>query len=325
MKIRERVRSRNNQQRKAAAIEAYQKQYAEELNRIRLYERDGLCRSDSVEDVIDKEYATYAKVTEKYMNHIRPENSEEEKEEEQDPGEVFWDQWAHDMIRDRHTNVLAQLYFSELASVGAKLLEPEEFSETTCGRALLRLLAYTSKGSYLLLGCYEADDGRSRLPTKSDACRAIANNILEEPDPEVFLCRLFSEVPGSHRAIFRLLRKYKSVVRLQCEIDNVDYPDFEESGYEILNPTNKDVPVKTMVSLFGGDQINPFESNIMANLNLERAVLSVLKGELTQREAAETYSLTRWVLQNSIQERTGKKTQRSSQRERRKEKNNVGD
>ena len=105
----------------------------------------------------------------------------------------------------------------------------------------------------------------------------------------------------------------------------MDYPDFEESGYEILNPTNKDVPVKTMVSLFGGDQINPFESNIMANLNLERAVLSVLKGELTQREAAETYSLTRWVLQNSIQERTGKKTQRSSQRERRKEKNNVGD
>ena len=138
VKIRERVRSRNNQQRKAAAIEAYKKQYAEELNRIRLYERDGLRRSDSVEDVIDKEYDTYAKITEKYMDHIRPENSEEEKEEEQDPGEVFWEQWAYDMIRDRHTNVLAQLYFSELASVGAKLLEPEEFSETTCGRALLR-------------------------------------------------------------------------------------------------------------------------------------------------------------------------------------------
>lgn len=124
---------------------------------------------------------------------------------------------------DRRENVLYQLWMRQRLTQGPLDLELEEFSEVVAGRALVRLLAYVPRGSDLLAGVVP-DPDRAWLPDPAAARRFVARGGLAETDDQTFLARLFAEVPGARRALYRLLGAYKLVVRAAAEGAGEPYP-----------------------------------------------------------------------------------------------------
>lgn len=119
---------------------------------------------------------------------------------------------------DRRLNVLYQLWMEQRLTRGPVDLELEEYSEPVAGRALVRLLALVPHGAGLLSSVSD-DPDPSWIPRKDDMRRFMDGGGMAETDDQVFLSRLFAEVPGSRRALYRLLGAYKLVIRLQADRD----------------------------------------------------------------------------------------------------------
>lgn len=124
--------------------------------------------------------------------------------------------WDRAAVLDRRENVLYQLWMRERLTKGPVDLELEEFSEVVAGRALVRLLHYVPHGRKLLASLGPKGDD-SWIPDQEAVRRFVLAGGLAEADDQRFLARLFREVGGSRRALFRILGAYKVVVQVEAE------------------------------------------------------------------------------------------------------------
>lgn len=208
--------------------------------------------------------------------------------------------WREEMLLDRRTNLLWTLYIKQLLAIHPEALEFEEFSEIVCARAVVRLLAYVPNGPALLAELFP--EGATSLPSREDAIQVVARGVMEERDPEVFLSRLFHELPGSRSATYRLLRAYKEVIREQALIDNGSAEDYDG---ELPDDELRRLPVTydQVARLLGVDEEMPHEERIVVDLALERAITDAVRGRLSMRAAAAKYDIPRTTLSREMRRR----------------------
>lgn len=217
------------------------------------------------------------------------------------------ERWRIEMIEDRRINFLYDEYVKLLTRIHPRALELEEFSEVVCARAVLRLLVYVPRGPELLASLFDDD----RYPPeyfrkmRQAAVTAILNNILEETDDELFLARLFWEVPGSRAAVYRLLGAYKEVVRLQAEEDETEVSG-ELPDDELRQPVYWD----HLARVLGVDRKMPHEESITIDLALERAILAVVRNQMSLRQAEREYGVSRSRLNRELRKRGYRNNQR---------------
>ncbi len=164
-----------------------------------------------IEDEIARRYRLYSALI---LEELEPEGEEEYQELVRSIREQAQ--------RDREENVLFQLWMRERLLKGPLDLEIEEFSEVVAGRALVRLLHYVPRGEELLSSLDPSD--RSWIPDKAQIRKFVLSGGLAEEDPQQFLARLFSEVPKSRRALYKLLGAYKVIVEVEAEKRGEKYP-----------------------------------------------------------------------------------------------------
>jgi hypothetical protein len=196
------------------------------------------------------------------------------------PGRVTdWDKAA---VQDRRENVLYQLWMQARLTQGPVDLELEEFSEVVAGRALVRLLYYVPHGERLLASLAPKEEP-SWVPDKSKVRAFVLSGGLAEANPERFLSRLFAEVPGSRRALYRILGAYKAAVQLEADRFQDLYPG-------ILPGEDYGPPPVTWDQLARLLGVAPlaFEVQLAQARALERAVREYLRGKSLVQAAQES-------------------------------------
>lgn len=291
MRLRQRlINAREREQRE----EDLERIHAEYERRTRsLGDFDAIVGDSSLDASIRARYRIFAEVMEEEPDEVPAREPEAPPAESDDL--VLWQQEAQS---DRRTNFLFEEYVRQLTQVHPLALELEEFSEVVAARAVLRLLAYVPRGGALLESLYDEGDVPNWENMRSAARTAIANHILDEHDDERFLARLFWEVPGSRRAVYRILGSYKEIVRLQAEKD-AESVDGELPGDELRQPVYWD----QLAKVIGTDPEMPHEPAVVLDINLERAMLAVLRGQLSIRKASEEYDIPYSRLQREIRRR----------------------
>lgn len=210
------------------------------------------------------------------------------------PGRVTdWDKAA---VQDRRENILYQLWMQARLTQGPVDLELEEFSEVVAGRALVRLLYYVPHGERLLASLAPKEEP-SWVPDKRAVRAFVLSGGLAEADPQRFLARLFKEVPGSRRALYRILGAYKAAVQLEAERFRDLYPGILPGEDYGPAPVTWD----QLARLLGVAPLE-FEVRLAQARALERAVREYLEGKGLSQVAREC-RVARERLRETLRER----------------------
>ena len=216
-RLRERLARRRAAREEADGLTQLAVAYAQVLDRLAEAEE----AAEGPEQEVARRLSVYAALAEQFLvtAPARPSTPDPDEAPARDPlAEIRAEAEA-----DRRNNVLYQLWMQQRLTQGPIDLELEEFSEVVAGRALVRLLFAVPRGRELLRGL-APQDHTDWIPDQAAVRRFVASGGLAEPDPQTFLARLFAEVPGARRALYRLLGAYKQVVRLAAERAGEPYP-----------------------------------------------------------------------------------------------------
>jgi len=197
---------------------------------------------------------------------------------------------------DRRENVLYVFWMRERLTKGPDDLELEEYSEVVAGRALVRLLHYVPRGDQLLAQLDPRDS--SWIPSKDDVRRFVLRGGLAETDPERFLARLFSEVPKSRRALYKLLGAYKTLVEMTAE-------KYREQKAGILpgeELAKRGAVTWDLLAKLLGVEPQPWETDLADERAIETGI-SLYRMGMSLDEAARLAGAARDRLRDSLKQR----------------------
>lgn len=229
---------------------------------------------------------------------------------------------ADQIEEDRRANILFQLYTHYVAQAGNDTrLDYDEFNEVVAGRALVRLLALFKFGRDILATLYTPEEDHL-IPQVADAQRFYNAGGLDVIDPgaegyayavtridgdrrsrelwyERFLSDMYQQIPGSRRAVGRILGEYGRCVR-RVRSDNTPRLD-SPLPYEQV-PNDGFVTWNELTNLFGTQITLPEERAEAWDWNLERAICDYIEGT-PYRDAGKKYGIPRGKLRQALESR----------------------
>lgn len=201
---------------------------------------------------------------------------------EYDPFTSYGEWWKREADEDLRSNFLFTLWWQKKRLDHPNCPEIEFFSLPIAGRAIIRLLAHFRQGAILLSQLYPKDCYH-QIPPPEAVQRFIETGGLWERTDEVFLGRLFSEVPGSYFAANLLIAHYKQMVRQIFDEEHMPWET--ELSDETYTPELHPVVWRDLATLLGQEIILPPEKAAEEDWRLEKGLFAYVTGTPAQDAA----------------------------------------